>query len=75
MENQQQAINQIELEEKMMAAKGDQLPILYGILPFLMQRQLAAKSYFSPGCTSEEKEQYFKYVEHINENIKQLMGL
>lgn len=76
--NKQSAVvSMVDIENKMMAAYGDQLKIIDHIIPLLEYRKEAARKYYEYGrqMNEDERKNFISIVEHCNNDIKKVMGL
>jgi len=69
--------NLMEVENKMHIAYTGGMRTISHIIPYLEQRQMAAKRYFESSgmLTADERKNYIELVECLNNDIKKIMGL
>lgn len=77
-ENKQSAVvSRVEIEQKMIKARLDAETVNKFLLPYIEYRQVTANKYFDSSgiLTTDERQAYVDLVEHINNEIKNILGL
>lgn len=69
------AINQMEIEKKIVIAAGDQLSNIAHIIPQLVARKMAARKYLESDRTDVDYKNYSELISYYNYEISKILGL